>query len=252
MIVLTCINDPEHEGYKLLAESCRHYKLNLKTLVHSSGWGSHRIKDVHVRKFLSSLDPNEIVFFTDGYDTLFVAGEKEILKKYYANGKSVLFSTETNCYPHEPFKELYGTGMTKFQYLNSGGYLGPAAELLDLHIQLESMATKRDPTEEEDIYHGSNQYLWTKIYLSNKNRIGLDYQCEIFQTFVNKLSFDAGEDRDVDTLLLEEINTVLSDFYILNKRLHNSITNTTPSHLHFNGVLFKNLPRSNILKEVMP
>src|SRR5690606_24101257 len=101
---------------------------------------------------------------------------------YNAMGKPVTFSAETNCYPHEAHKMEYGVGETKFQYLNSGGYIGKVSSLLSLYDKLESIASSKVLLANR--YHISNQFLWTELYLLNRKEILLDYQCSIFQTFV--------------------------------------------------------------------
>ncbi|WP_196939328.1 glycosyltransferase domain-containing protein [Sphingobacterium pedocola] len=248
MIVLTCISDMENPGYKLLLKSCDYFGLNLKTLYNEGGWKSHRLKDLHVNKYLKTLTPDEVVLFTDGYDTMFVSGEDEILKKYNAIGGSVVFSTEMNCFPHEAHKFEYGVGETKFQYLNSGGYIGTVSALLNLFDKFDTMISSGIVSDNN--YRMSNQYLWTKLYLLNRKDIRLDYHCSIFQTFVNRI--DILRKPQMSNVYLEEINTVLDDFYIEKNRLYNVVTGSTPSHLHFNGVLFKNLIKTGVLDGIIP
>ncbi len=250
MIVLTCISNMEHPGYKLLLQSCDYYGLNLKTLYNKGGWNSHRLKDFHVQNYLKTLDPDEIILFTDGYDTMFVSGEEEILKKYKAFGGTVVFSAETNCFPHEAHKIEYGIGETKFQYLNSGGYIGSVASLLKLFDKLELMVSAGDISESS--YQMSNQFLWTKLYLLHRSEIRLDYHCNIFQTFVNRIDILHSHPATRNKLFFEEVNHVLEDFYIDKSRLYNEVTGSTPSHLHFNGVLFKNIIQTGLLNDIIP
>lgn len=53
-------------------------------------------------------------------------------------------------------------------------------------------------------------------------------------------------------IYLEEINAVLDDYYIEDNKLYNKVTGSNPSHLRFNGVLFKNLISTGVLNDVMP
>lgn len=250
MIVLTCISDTENPGYKLLLKSCEYFGLSLKTLYNEGGWKSHRLKDFHVNTYLRTLDPDEEVLFTDGYDTMFVSGEEEILKKYRSMGAPVVFSAETNCFPHAGHKLEYGIGESKFQYLNSGGYIGKVSALLNLFDKFDAMISSGAVST--DKYRMSNQYLWTKLYLINRESILLDYHCSIFQTFVNRTDILCDAQKRTNEIYFEEINTVLDDFYIENNTLYNKVTASNPCHLHFNGVLFKNLVSTGVLNDVMP
>lgn len=251
MIVLTCISDFDHPGYNLLSSSCNYYGLRLKTLFHKSSWSSHRLKDNYVKRYLETLNPNEVILFTDGYDTMFASDEQEILNKYYSLDVPVVFSSEANCFPEESFKTEYGAGKTKFQYLNSGGYIGRVSKLLNLLDEFEFIKST-EILLEKDSYNWSNQFLWTKLYLLNRDKIALDYDCSIFQTFVNRIDIFNKDAQDRARLFLEEANNVLDDFYIEGGRLYNKLTNTKPSHLHFNGYLFKNIVNSGLLDEILP
>lgn len=250
MVVLTCISDTEHLGYKLLKKSCDYYNLELKTLFHQSDWSSHRLKDSYVKTYLETLEPDEIILFTDGYDAMFVSSEKEILNKFYSFNRPVVFSAETNCYPYEGFKEQYGLGKTKFQYLNSGGYIGQASSLLKLYNKFDSIRSQK--TVEMENYRWSNQFLWTMLYLGNREEICLDYNCSIFQTFVNRIDIFPLDPSQKTGVIHKEVNRVLNDFYIENDRLYNKVTASCPIHLHFNGLLFKNILNTGILNELLP
>lgn len=251
MIIITCISDNQHPGYKLLSASCDYYGLKLKTLIHRSGWSSHRLKDVYVRMYLETLDPDEVVLFTDGYDALFVSDEEEILNNYRSFGMPVVFSTEINCYPQQALSAEYGVGKTKFQYLNSGGYIGTVSALLNLFDKFESVVSAAF-SPGKDSFLWSNQFVWTKIYLHNREEICLDCSCSIFQTFVNRIDIFGNVAQDKETLFNEEISRMLDDFYIENDRLYNKITNSRPSHLHFNGLLSKSLVNSSFLNTLLP
>lgn len=44
---------------------------------------------------------------------------------------------------------------------------------------------KYNNSQENKDYFWDDQYLWTKLYISNKLNIMLDHNCEIFQTFTS-------------------------------------------------------------------
>jgi hypothetical protein len=236
-----------------LKKSCFLYNLNLETIFHEGSWNSHRLKDQYIEKFLSKIHPQEIIFFTDGYDTVFVTNEKEILGKYYALDSPVVFSTEVNCYPYSTFAYLY-QGNRKFKYLNSGGYIGKAGDILQLYKSLKNLDL-RQRISADGQYHWSNQYHWTKLYLYFDTCIKLDTDCSIFQTFANDLNFkpnSAVNDEERKRLIEEEISRILSDFELGNYRVFNKVTKSEPCHLHFNSIYLKNFMFSSSMESVLP
>lgn len=240
-----------------LKRSCAYQNLTLETIKHSGDWVNHRIKDQYTKQFLLTLDSSEIVFFTDGYDTLFVANEKEILDKYYQLDSPVVFSTELNCAPYQTFSYMYRDKTSRYRYLNSGGYIGRVGDILNLYKQLQTLDLQY-PLLADEPYKWSNQYHWMKLYLYTKNCIKLDTDCTIFQTFPNDLNFKinptriAGDHRDSNKLLIDaEIDRIMSGFYFENGRVVNKTTRSIPCHLHFNSVYLKDFTSSPYLESTL-
>src|SRR5689334_5162679 len=101
MIVLTVISDPNHGGFYKLKASCALQNLNLKAIVCNQKeyeMKNHRSKDELIKNYLSELNEEEIVLFTDGYDTLLMASEQEILEKFNHANTALLFSAEADCW----------------------------------------------------------------------------------------------------------------------------------------------------------
>jgi hypothetical protein len=256
MIIVTCITDKHHRGFTDgLLKSVDFFGLNLECICHQGKWEGHRLKDFYINRFLQTVPRSEIILFTDGYDAAFVSGESEILQKFHKINVPVLFSAEVNCYPYPTFSYLHKETVSKFRYLNSGGFMGRAGDLIDLFRRIDHIDTAHK-FHVDAMFDWSNQYRWMKAFLFTEELIGLDHSCEIFQTFASDLSIyneirlTPNED---DKVLLKEnnIKSVLADF-IINDRLINKNTNSTPSHLHFNGLFFKNHMFSEVLRPALP
>ncbi|REA63595.1 hypothetical protein DSL64_03895 [Dyadobacter luteus] len=243
--VVCCISDFGVAGYRNgLSYSCRRFKINLTTLFHSDLWHSHRLKDSSLKLFLQSQPAEQIVLFTDGYDTLFLAREMDIYIKYLqlSPNRDIVVSAETNCYPDENLASVYPNTVGSYRFLNSGGIIGPAAKLLSALNEIDSIKHLED-----DKYAWSNQYLWSKLYLNRSVPMIVDHQCEIFQTFSNDLksahafalASKEGKTELVSRLIEDERVRIDANFEIKDSAISNLETNTRPLHLHFNGPIMK-------------
>jgi hypothetical protein len=96
MKVITVINNVSDRNSNLLKLSCFVNGLELASLVANNHFGSRRIKDYLLLDYLSdeSINEDEIILFTDGTDALFLANEDEILTKFIAFNKKIVFSAE--------------------------------------------------------------------------------------------------------------------------------------------------------------
>lgn len=262
MKVITCISDPERWWFKnILKPSCKHHDLELITLIHEGTWNTHRIKDYMLKSYLEKIDPDEIILFTDGYDTLFLSGEKEILAKFASFKKPLLFTAEKNCWPDKRLKYLYPHSPTQSRYLNSGGFIGYAGKIHELlkryeHLQFEAHkkrsffyelqrffhVKKINPAKK---YHFSNQYYWANVFLHNQNTIALDHHSELFleltapwKIYHPKKPID---DENVKKKRMKEAQKrwLFELYSIKNNRLYNRKSGIEPCQLHFNGTLVK-------------
>ncbi|WP_025765280.1 vitamin K epoxide reductase family protein [Dyadobacter tibetensis] len=245
MKIITCITNPEEIGYKhALKASCHFFNLELITLIHPGQWDSHRHKDTYLKQYLLSLPGDEVIFFTDGYDTILLGGEKEIMERYrrIAPDGGIVISSEKTCYPDPNLANTYPMTNTPYRFLNSGGIIGTAADILNALDEIEQMKSHLT----DDPFQFSNQYLWTRIMLKEGNsRIKLDVNCELFQTFPTTMEtvrkFQSVSDIDEKkNIVMTEMQVILHDFEVNEGRnIYNKITGTYPLHLHFNGPVMK-------------
>lgn len=234
MRVVTVATNPDDHGLSILKTSCALKELKLDILLCSeSSFSGNRKKDELLLRHLRSLDGDEIILFTDAYDTFFLAGEAEILQKYQRIGKELLFSAETGCWPDRSLAASYPPIESgPYKYLNCGGFMGPAKAVIEFTLANESR-----PGGD---YGFSNQYQWTRTYIENPDRIGLDTNCEVFCTFFPE---DPTKPKVIDLddpVALRQYYDFAkkrfeSNFTIENGRIFSRITGTWICHAHFNG-----------------
>jgi hypothetical protein len=230
MKVLTVINDEKNHYFNLLRLSCALNGLQLVALVSSDNmFYSRRIKDDLLKDYLLDEPNDEIILFTDGIDAVFTASEAEILSKFYQFNSDLVFSAELGCWPDKSLAEFYKSDdSSPFKYLNSGGFIGKIGLIKELI---------EDNSFDLGNFDNSNQYLWTKRYFKNINKIVIDRQCEIFCAFFKDLN---EENSDLqNTSKSEEFKNYKlwfdQNFLIEKNRIFNKITKTWPCHAHFNG-----------------
>lgn len=129
------------DGYfKSLQESCKKNKINLDILGWGETYSGHMFKTDKTIEYLRNQDPNQIVLFVDGFDSLIVDDQSTILSKFLQTRESVLFSEDFEC--TNRFKATIMESVYYFilknrkkvngQRINSGMFIGYSKDLLDI------------------------------------------------------------------------------------------------------------------------
>lgn len=197
MQVVTVATDLENPFLKrLLIPSCQVAGLEL-TILHAQIRRRFRFADKRacLTRYLSQVaDRDELIVFTDAYDTLFIRGERYIRQAYARFPQPVVFSGELNCWPLGVIGLALcpGAPTGRYPYLNSGGIAGTAGDLLDLCTKYPEPPSRRFDLLERLRSHGydtdalfgsSDQYHWTLVQHLESDRIGLDNDAQIFECF---------------------------------------------------------------------
>jgi hypothetical protein len=275
MKVITCVSDRRHPDFqRFLRASCAHHDLELTTLVFRGRWTTHRIKDLLLRRYLRTIPADTLILFADGYDTIFLCAEDEILAKYRAAGAPIVFTAEKNCWPCPELADLYPHSPTAFRYLNSGGFIGPAGLLLDLldryllsppgladRQELEVGIPPADaplPPLENASLRWSNQFFWTLVFLKHRELVTLDHEPSIFLELAPELArleesrAELASRIEGSALYHDELKRIGSECTVHGSRLHHAATGTTPCILHFNGPVAKRIARTGFFAAAMP
>ncbi len=191
-IVLSVGTDPAHPGLLRFVDSCATQRVPVRVLGRNRPWqggdmangpgGGQKVNLLKeelrgLREILPEIFANLLILFTDGYDVCMVAPVEEILSKYRAFERQIVFSSEVCCWPDDDLATQYplAPGGSPFRYLNSGGFMGPAADIFNLLLP----ETIRDEDDDQRYY--------TSLFLNPRSTdahqgVALDYRCEIFQT----------------------------------------------------------------------
>ena len=275
MKIITCISDTKNKGYQeFLVTSCNYYNLDLITLEHQDYWLSNRNKDQYLLEYLNGIPGDEIVMFTDGYDTMLLCSEDEIIDKYREFGRALVFTAEKNCWPDKSLSRLYPPSPTQFRFLNCGGFIGKAGLIRKLiekynkspyhyglirkkwwSLQKSLFGKDMDP---DHIFSYSNQYYWTHIFFRNKDLIALDYYTNIFLELTTMMKdFPATVKVDDNEIMQteiyhKEIERLTHECQIEGNRILNTLTGTKPCQMHFNGQVVKLIAFNHHFDKVMP
>lgn len=135
---------------------------------------------------------DELIVFTDAYDTLFIRGERHIETAYERFTQPVVFSGELNSWPLGVIGIALHKGppVGRYPYLNSGGFVGPVGDILDLCAKYPEPPIDRFELIGHLRSHGydlvrqfgwSDQFHWTLVRLLEAEWIGVDHDATLFE-----------------------------------------------------------------------
>lgn len=232
MKVLTVVSDRNNLGFFRLKASCTLQRLDLVAIIcPPAEFINNRTKDELLKRHLVELHDEEIVMFSDGYDTLLLADEEEILGKFHKTNCDLLVSAEANCFPEKSLADKYPPCDTIYRYLNCGGFIGKVRAIREFLFM--------DLADPGNGYPWSNQYIWTLKYLHDTGKLKLDSQCDLFCTFYTAI---AGYPKPEDAMSDHEAYSKIygewfyRNFIVSRGRIYNRLTGTWPCNAHFNGV----------------
>lgn len=180
---------------QLLIPSCAGTGLELTILHARRAFFQFNDKREILAEYLSrGVRRDELVLFTDAYDTVFVRGPEYIEHAYHRFAEPIVFAAEPNSWPLGVvgFALYRGRPIGRYPYLNSGGFLGPAGDLLELCRRYPSPPSNRFELLDQLRAHGydtdllfgfSDQYYWTLVHLLEPASIGLDRDADIFEYY---------------------------------------------------------------------
>ncbi|MEU7590403.1 glycosyltransferase domain-containing protein [Micromonospora sp. NPDC049230] len=178
---------------RLLIPSCGILGLDL-VILHSTKDGfRHSDKRSIITGYLARhVEADELIVFTDAYDTLFVRGQQHIEEAYKTFAQPVVFSAEVGSWPLGSlgFAILDAPPTPPYPFLNSGGYIGPAGVLLDLLDRYPQPPSDRFGLlrklrkfgyDTNERYAFSDQYYWTLVQLLEGETVALDHTALLFE-----------------------------------------------------------------------
>lgn len=199
MKLLTVASRLEEQGLNNLIKSAEKFKWNIEIIC--TEWRGFGTKLIEVYNFFYKNPNVKEVIFVDAYDVLVLSDPEEVIEKIKDKTK-MLVSTEKGCWPDASLVSDYPKTDSEWKYINSGTYYAPKNLFMDL-------IEKHPPLCSDD-----DQLWMSKVFLSNRDKFVLDYDCDVFQCH----SFVAEDDYEYK-----------------DNRVFNLKTKSKPSIIHFNG-----------------
>jgi len=199
----------KHEKTKAITAILNNWGYDYRPFVDNlwHGWPSkqeHFIKSVHELE-----DDVTHIMFIDAADVVLLCGEEELMDRWSDFNHPWVYNAEPHIWPHGSFLPSdYPTPDVRYRYLNAGVSLGEVA-----HIR-KWFDKWTDSSDSLPICKRDDQYWMTEHFIkSYPDAINLDTNCDLFQCMCGS-----------------DMHTIRTP-----GRVHNNITNTDPSVIHFNG-----------------
>ena len=192
--------------YKIMAESCKRYNIDLVVLGLGKKWNGLSDKYKYWKEYLATLHDHEIVMMNDAYDVIIMDTPEHILQRFHAFGKPVVCGIQKG-FPLEyifpkAFSHIICTG-------NIIGYVKSIRIIIDIIMQHKHLWN-----------YNSDQITFNRICKQSPymmNNIAIDTKQNLFfVTAINNFSFFYG----------------LKQLKMKNNALYNLKTNKKISILH--------------------
>uniref|UniRef100_A0A7N6FI37 procollagen-lysine 5-dioxygenase n=1 Tax=Anabas testudineus TaxID=64144 RepID=A0A7N6FI37_ANATE len=168
LLVITVATE-ETDGFLRFMRTAREFNYTVKTLGLGEEWkggdvartvgGGQKVRWLKKELLKHSEDKDMVIMFVDSYDVIFASGPEELLSKFTRLGHRVVFSAEGFCWPDQKLASKYPEVRSGKRYLNSGGFIGFAADLSAIVQQWKYKDNDDD------------QLFYTRIYLDKTQRV---------------------------------------------------------------------------------
>lgn len=170
------------------------------------------------------------ILFSDGCDSIFLGGEKEILSEFERFGSAFVISMERGCWPvHDPaWRETFPPAMAERRWPNAGGWIGTRdgvcavlTECISLYNDIKGEGLKGSLARWQKFAHFAHddQWLLQLVFLDGRVPMTPDYRNSLF-TNVGTGS------RVLDNN---------PDYVIKDNRVHCRVGESNPLIIHFSG-----------------
>ena len=166
----------ETEGLKRSIESLRRHGIEMYVYRMGQTWEGNGMKQVAAQyaaeKFQGKFD---YILSLDGYDTLCLADEDEVLSKFMAFQNPMVICAEMNCWPNAKMACRYPPARSDspFRFLNAGAYMAQTDYLV---------AMLKDWGITKEFKADSDQGFVTENFLSHPGCMVIDEACSLFQS----------------------------------------------------------------------
>jgi len=194
---------------------------------------------------------DELVIFTDAYDTMFLRGQRDIESCYERFAQPLVFSGELNSWPLGVVGIALHPGPPagRYPYLNTGGFIGPAGDILDLCAKFPEPPSRHFDLLVHLRSHGyhfdekfswSDQYHWTLVHLLEPELIGIDHDASLFECYGPPIPDLVYSEVMRDVHEFEERGTAAGSYQRERRCLMERLqTPSTAAQVHFAGSVTK-------------
>jgi len=217
-----------------MLESALRSDVRLNVLGWGRKWTGLSQKIVAAYWFASSLPSNDVIMFTDAFDSMFVSGNVEKIKNDFISlDADVVFAAECGCWPHivinaticHDHRVGYPKSPTSQRYLNSGSWIGYAGKVKEMLAAVIEMAGTR-------LDNANDQELLANMFLSRRMDIKLDVYSRIFQSMHStKQGIEPARSKKKKSICDPPADII----YLSDGTLFNNRSKTSPVLFHFNG-----------------
>uniref|UniRef100_A0A6C0LYK6 PLOD1-3-like GT domain-containing protein n=1 Tax=viral metagenome TaxID=1070528 RepID=A0A6C0LYK6_9ZZZZ len=191
-------------------------KYNIKTEFIGIGikFKEHKQRLEILKNFLPNIDPNTIIIFMDGSDTLFNDNLNNILEKFLKKNTRILVSAEKGfTYQYNEFKDKFNEKYKnyRYKYVNAGTFMGYAGDLSKMIDDLIEIDKKRQANDQGLLG------MWVHKNLDNTDLIKMDIENDVFWVTTG------------------DWETIMSDDFSNNKEIINPFTHSRPCIIHYTG-----------------
>lgn len=186
--IITLTNQLNHPGFLKLKASLDHFGYDWHCI--ETEWKGFGTKIIETAKYLETIRNKYSHFiFVDAHDSFVLFPESFVIEELPLNYG--LLSVEKNCWPVQDLVKNYPCTSSEWKYVNSGNYFMPIWMFLEI--------VKLFPID----YADDDQLWLTRVYLSHRYALHLDYDCTIFQS----LAFKADDDYKYKTYSIYNLKT---------------------------------------------
>jgi len=231
------------EGYfPALIESSRRNGIDIEVLGLRQNWNGFIWKYTLVMEALKEIPNEQIVCFVDAFDVILLGGIDEIIEKFKATGKEIIYAHENFCHSKESLicknalSSIFGdykTCLSNGKGLpNSGTYIGYARMMKDLLPKLLEIS-RRDNISDD-------QVVLAKYFCQNDDkRIGVDTEFSLFYCAVPE-NLDSAMVKSLFKINFHDELPLTTKYYYWDNtrsRLVIRDSGNSPCILHLNGNL---------------
>lgn len=213
----------DRKELRYLLSSCEHFGIEMEVLGLNQPYLGNGSKIVYLSKFLQTLDRDDIICFTDAYDSFFIRNLDGLEETFRSFNHPAVFTAEDNYYfrltsTRMVFLNRYVRwrypksqgSYKKYRFLNSGGFIGYVGHIQEL---IKKLGIEKTMYSDQPRFH--------MHFINHPEDITLDYSHKIF-TMYGKYAGPETFGMDGDTI-------------------KNNNTNTEPYIMHFPGKIHPGL-----------